>query len=379
MLFTTGFPSELVRIEGALDLERTGRGLRPRRLPGWTRPQLPDPMMDLMVRCTAGVRLVLRTEATRLALTLHVVRMALPFGPAPAVLDLLADGELLRRVPVRGGDLLRFTTGTGQPELLPGATETVRFVDLPPGRKELELWLPQTAGCDLVALTADAPVSPGRVSRRPHWVHYGSSVSHGMEAEGPSGTWPAVAAAAAGLRLTGLGFSGNAVLDPFVARSIRDLPADLISLKIGANIVDGVSMRLRTFLPAVHGFLDTIREGQPDTPVLVVSPICCPALEDCPGPTVPDPRTGVRRSVGDPAETALGALTLSTVREQLELLVRERARSDSALSYLDGRRLLGPDETAALCDGLHPDAAAHQRMGVRFADCLRDAGLPGPG
>ncbi len=376
MRFTTEFPSELVRIEGALDLEPTGRGLRPRRLPGWTRPELPDPVMDLMVRLTAGVRLVLRTEATGLELALHAVRMTLPLGPPAALLDLVVDGRLLRRVPLLGGDLLRFSSGTEEPELIPGPAETVHFGELPPGEKDVEIWLPQTAGCDLVSLGADAPLHPARAADRPHWVHYGSSVSHGMEADGPTGTWPAVAATAAGLRLTNLSFSGNAVLDPFVARSIRDLPAELISLKLGANIVDAACMRRRTFLPAVHGFLDTIREGQPDTPILVLSPISCPVLEDCPGPTVPDPVTGLRRSVGDPAETALGALTLSAVREELELLVRQRARTDRALSYFDGRRLLGPAETAALHDGLHPDAAAHHRMGSRFADHLRTVESP---
>jgi len=375
MLFQTEFPSDLVRIEGALDLEPTGRGLRPRRLPAWTKPQLPDPMMDLMVRSTAGVRLVLRSEATAIELTLHATRAALPFGPAPAALDLLADGQLLRRVPVLAGDLLRISSDTEAPELIPGPAETVRFAELPSGDKDLEIWLPHTAGCDLVSLGADAAIRPAAESDRPHWVHYGSSISHSLEAEGPTGTLPAVAAAAAGLRLTGLGFSGNAVLDPFVARSIRDLPADLISLKIGANIVDGASMRRRTFLPAVHGFLDTIREGHPDTPVVVLSPISCPVLEDCPGPTMPDPATGLRRAFGDPADTALGALTLSAVRDHLELLVRERARTDKALSYLDGRLLLGPDETGDLHDGLHPNATAYRRMGVRFADLLR-AGYP---
>ena len=49
-------------------------------------------------------------------------------------------------------------------------------------------------------------------------------------------------------------------------------------------------MRRRAFTPAVHGFLDTIREGHPDTPLLVVSPILCPIHEDTPGPTMLGPR-----------------------------------------------------------------------------------------
>lgn len=52
----------------------------------------------------------------------------------------------------------------------------------------------------------------------------------------------------------------------------------------GVNIVNRDSLNERTFTPALHGFLDTIREGKPDIPILLISPIYCPALEDHPGP-----------------------------------------------------------------------------------------------
>ncbi|MCW2793432.1 MAG: hypothetical protein JWO76_2530 [Nocardioides sp.] len=47
-------------------------------------------------------------------------------------------------------------------------------------------------------------------------------------------------------------------------------------------------MRLRAFTPAVHGCLDTVRDGHPTTPLLVVSPILWPIHEDAPGPSVRD-------------------------------------------------------------------------------------------
>jgi len=52
-------------------------------------------------------------------------------------------------------------------------------------------------------------------------------------------------------------------------------PADFISLKLGINVVNGDSMRERSFIPAVHNFLDTIREKKPNTPILIISPIIC--------------------------------------------------------------------------------------------------------
>ena len=95
------------------------------------------------------------------------------------------------------------------------------------------------------------------------WLHHGSSISHGSDAESPTTTWPALAAALGGVELVNLGFGGSALLDPFTARAMRDTPADLISVKIGINLVNTDLMRLRAFGPAVHGFLDTIREGHP--------------------------------------------------------------------------------------------------------------------
>src|SRR5690606_27125710 len=138
--------------------------------------------------------------------------------------------------------------------------------------------------------------------------HHGSSISHGSNAASPTTTWPALAASRGGVDLINRGFSGSALLDPFTARVLRDTPADLISIKIGINLVNADLMRVRAFGPAVHGFLDTIREGRHrTTPLLVISPILCPIHEDTPGPCAFDldalAAGQVRfRATGDPAE-----------------------------------------------------------------------------
>lgn len=124
----------------------------------------------------------------------------------------------------------------------------------------------------MIALRTDAPVEPPAPRDRKVWLHHGSSISHGSNAAYPTEVWPALAATAGGVELVNLGFGGSALLDPFTARAMRDTPADLISLKIGINIVNTDAMRLRAFTPAVHGFLDIVREGHPTAPLLVVSP-----------------------------------------------------------------------------------------------------------
>ena len=54
-----------VEIRGALDLERTEVGLRPRRLPAWTRPQIPEAFGDMVVAQPCGVRLAFTTRRPR--------------------------------------------------------------------------------------------------------------------------------------------------------------------------------------------------------------------------------------------------------------------------------------------------------------------------
>ncbi len=358
-----------VAIRGVLGLERTAAGLLPLRLPQWTRKQSPDPFLDGVALMPSGVRLAFRTTATVLELRLlTTVRRTgddrLP--PAGGSVDLVVDGEVAGRADAPLGNALSAGGPTTGGRLEPGEPGTVRFAGLDARDKDVELWLPQQTPCELVGLRADAAVTRCPPHGRRGWVHHGSSISHCAEADRPTGTWPAVAARAAGVELTNLSLAGNAMLDPFVARVVRDHPADLISLKLGINVVNAAAFRLRSFAPAVHGFLDTVRDGHPRLPLLVISPIACPAVEDAPGPTGAGP-DGRIRALGDPADVAAGALTLAVIRDELARVVRERSADDPHLHHLDGRALLGPDEAGALSDGLHPDAPAYRRMGRRFA------------
>ena len=142
-------------------------------------------------------------------------------------------------------------------------------------------------------------------------------------------------------------------------------------------------MRLRAFGPAVHGFLDTIRDGHPDTPLLVVSPLLCPIHEDTPGPGAFDleaagrgPAAGSAPPATRPrSRAATGKLTLRVIRDELARIVAQRAADDPQLYLLDGLRLYGEDaEELPLPDALHPDAATHQLIGERFATLAADLG-----
>lgn len=371
---TTPIESRILR--GALDLEYTAHGVLPHRLPGWARKQFPDNYLAMVEAQPTGVRLVFRTAATAIELDALPTRIVYQGAPPPpnGVYELLVNGEPAGRASVPGGTRHITDMATQSTVTEPGSAGTIRFTGLSADPKDVEIWLPHTEITELVALRTDAPVELATDRGRPVWLHHGSSISHGANADRPTATWPALAAARGGVDLINLSLRGNCLLDPFVARTIRDTPADLISLKIGINLVNTDLMRLRAFTPAVHGFLDTIREGHPSTPLLVVSPILCPIHEDTPGPGTLefDGKRVIFRALGDPADRAAGRLTLNIIRDELARLTKQRAADDANLHYLDGRSLYGEPDFVELPlpDQLHPDTATHRRIGERFGELV---------
>ena len=132
-------------------------------------------------------------------------------------------------------------------------------------------------------------------------------------------------------------------------------------------------MRERVFTPALHGFVDTIREKLPDTRILLISPIYCPSAETNPGPTLPTPR-GKFATVPGLTQIRAGCLTLQRVRHIIEYLVELRA--DPNLGYLNGLELFSEADADDLPDDLHPNPAGYIRMGNRFADrVFKDGGF----
>ncbi len=372
---TTPITGELLR--GAIELEHTDHGVLPHRLPAAALARGADAQVAMAESQPSGVRLAFRTRATTIELDTLPTKRAYVGAPAQpdGVYDLVVDGRLAGRGSVGGGHTLTIDMAAGTADHRPGEPGTLCFTDLSGEDKDVEIWLPHNETTELVALRTDAPVEPLPDRGRRVWLHHGSSISHGSNAASPSTTWPALAAALGGVELVNLGFGGGALLDPFTARTMRDAPADLISVKIGINLVNVDGMRLRVFTPAVHGFLDTIREGHPTTPLLVVSPVLAPIHEDTPGPCAMDLTALAAgrlsfRAEGDPAERAAGKLTLNVIRDELASIVAARATDDPNIHYLDGRSLYGERDAAEvpLPDALHPDAATHRLMGERFAE-----------
>ncbi|MEH1030699.1 hypothetical protein V6W11_23415 [Micromonospora profundi] len=64
---TTPISTDL--LHGALDVQRTARGVLPHRLPAWARAQYTDGQLAMVEAQPAGVRLAFRTRATAVGWT----------------------------------------------------------------------------------------------------------------------------------------------------------------------------------------------------------------------------------------------------------------------------------------------------------------------
>ena len=323
---------------------------------------------------TSGVQLVFDTDAAEVTVACTPMRLSLAGDMRPATFELFVGDRQMSSAVADFGHVVEIDLADESTELTIGGRGDVVLEAEVGDVRTVTIWLPHAAGVEIhsISVPDGAVVRQPPADTRPRWVHHGSSISHCMEAEGPSRTWPAIAAAQTGHQLTNIGLAGQCQVDQFAARTIRDLPADRISLKLGINVINGDTMRARAFSSAVHGFLDTVRDGHPDTPILVISPIVCPAAESAPGPTVlgDDGLISVPDSDAllDPGMLDVGRLSVGRIRELLaEIVEQRRAVGDDTLHYLDGRELFGEADVADLTDGLHPNGAGYERMGERFA------------
>ncbi|WP_232729845.1 SGNH/GDSL hydrolase family protein [Paenibacillus phocaensis] len=307
---------------GAVSLERNSEGIKPWRIPYADYELFPPDGIGTKAEICAGVRLRFNTDSSVICLG---------FTPLEddATLDCLCEGRLQVRL-----------------KLSRGAVEA-RFQGIPRGPQIVEVYLPQNVGMTITRLSVEADAAClAAPDLRPKWVAYGSSITQCVAAEGPSSTWPAIAARECGFQITNLGFSGNCHLEPSVGRMIAGLPADLISLCVGINVYGAASLSPRTFKPALIGLIAAIRDRHPDTPLLVISPIYATDRET--------------------NENPLG-FTLTAMREEIRETVKMfRRRGDKRIYYGHGLDWFGESDKEHLSDGLHPDGEGYRLMGERF-------------
>lgn len=370
-MFTYSIKDHQIEVVGALGFQEDSPGwLIPRRLPDWTIKQFADDAIDRFVKFPSGIRLRFTTSADLITLKVRVSRLVitgLAENVRPAGFDLLVNGVENQSQEAHNGNILRLTStapSVFSETLEEGESDTLTFSGLGDESKNIEIWFPTSAIVEVNEVAASSEITAAPLDLRKRWLHYGSSISQSGEALRAMDAWVMRAAQLLNLNVTNFGLAGQCQLDGFVARTMAALPADLITLKLGINVINADSMRERAFIPAVHNFLDILRESQPLTPIIVISAIWCPFHEDTPGPTMIEGSElyGKER----PTELATGALTLTRTRKILEEIVATRA--DVNLHYMNGLTLFSQSDEDNLPDKLHPNSAGYRLMGERFAD-----------
>ncbi|MFJ8695554.1 GDSL-type esterase/lipase family protein [Streptomyces roseolilacinus] len=256
-------------------------------------------------------------------------------------------------VPAHCFGLWRGGRCVGEAYGAPSAAEATVTLTLPPaeGDAVFTVYPPEGAAPVVLGLRAVGG-AVAAAPRRPRWVVYGDSITEGWWATRPAHAWPAAAGRALGLDPVNLGYAGSARGELPVARQLAALPAALLTLAFGTNCWGPVPTTPPFLYELTRAFVATVREGQPDTPLLVVSPLLRPDAET--------------------TANASGA-TLAELRTAMEEAVRElRAAGDPHLVLLPGRPLLRPEH---LWDGLHPDDAGHARLAAAVAGAVHAHGL----
>ena len=203
------------------------------------------------------------------------------------------------------------------------------------------VYLPAKPSVRVTSIEGDAEPAPAQ----PRWLAYGDSITEGWVTSTPAQAWPAVAGREHGLDVINMGYAGAARGEIASAEHVADLPADVITVAHGTNCWTRTPHTAGMVAEGLRAFLDVVRDGHPETPIIIVSPIVRPDAEDTPN--------------------RLGA-TLTDLRRAIEEVAADRIDVD----LVPGLGLVRPDQ---LPDGIHPGDEGHAAIAAAVGPVLAKA------
>ncbi len=217
------------------------------------------------------------------------------------------------------------------------------------GREPATLYLPEGMRPTVLALRPEGgEIRPAPAQKR--WLSYGDSIAEGWCASEPAAAWPHIVSRRHDLDVVNLGYAGAARGEVPSALEIASLEADLISVAHGTNCWTRTPQSADLFAAGLHAFLDLVRAGHPETPIVAISPVLRMDAESTPN--------------------VLG-MSLAELRAVFETVVTERrAMGDERLRLVSGLDLV-PKER--LPDGIHPDDDGHRLMAEALGPVLSEA------
>jgi hypothetical protein len=152
-----GLDTVAAAVAGASEVVERNDGIQPLRLPRWTRTQQADRWVEFWAAHTVGVRLVLRTAATRLRLDASVTRMVpvdetAPAFPACVVAEV--GGQEVARVPVEHGPLILTMADKSWRDIEGPATSFDLAIGGDGSVRDVVVWLPHNGATVIHGLEA---------------------------------------------------------------------------------------------------------------------------------------------------------------------------------------------------------------------------------
>jgi hypothetical protein len=300
------------------------------RLPVYARASVRAAVWDL-AQCSAGAHVCFRSDTTCMHVRARLTRKV-PFPHMPTTghsgLALYMGGPYQMRpcaVAFPPVDELEFAG-----ELFSGFSTTVR---------EYTLYLPLYNGLEMldIGLSPGACVGPPSplAFARPA-VFYGTSITQGACAHNPGADFVSVLGRLLSLETINLGFSGNGLGEPEMARLLAEIDACLYVLDYVANVD---AARLRETLPQ---FIAILRMKRPDTPIALMSKVVF--TEEC--------LSGQHMLEHDERRDVV-----------MDCYLQARRRGDSNIHFVDGNALIPFGADLAYSDrGVHPSNVGFQMM-----------------
>ena len=309
------------------------------RLPARSKDSFRAPVWALS-KSPSGARLRFRTNSKVLALELE-------YPGAPNMANLHAFGQTGLDVYADGSYV---STATADKDSKPGKRLKHICFDFsarPRVEREITIYLPLYKSVKVhgIGVDPEARVSPAKAYvRAKPVVFYGTSITQGGAASRPGMSYPAILGRMLDIDFVNLGFSGNGLGEPEMARAVAEIDAACFVLDFGANHKTFAEMKA-----AYAPFVEIVRQQRPATPILVLSP----------------PYTTREYRFDSLKED------WRQRRQHIREVVNQRKQAgDKHIEFIEGTDLLGPNRGDGLVDGSHPNDLGFQWMAEALAPRL---------
>ncbi|MBI2441431.1 MAG: SGNH/GDSL hydrolase family protein [Lentisphaerae bacterium] len=158
--------------------------------------------------------------------------------------------------------------GVGRPEKVPDS-EACLVSGLDRGRHEYQLYFPLYNGVERVAIGIPLDAFIGPAPKRPEGRHqpicfYGTSITQGGCAARPGMAYPAIIGRRLDRAIINLGFSGNGLAEPEIARLLAELDPVVYVINCLPN------MDSKWVNERIEYMVTTLRNSHPQTPIVMV-------------------------------------------------------------------------------------------------------------